>query len=200
MLEYEDNLLVMNSFFLYQGEEVSGIVLNFEELRQTSRVERKLTSIYQEKGLVARYTFDDILGDSPQMEEVKGFARKFALHDANILLYGESGTGKELFAQSIHNASPRREGPFVSVNCGAFPESLLESELFGYAEGAFTGASRKGKKGLSELANQGTIFLDEIGEMNLAGQVTLLRERQGGYSPAGRAFSGGLRPEKPEAD
>lgn len=175
VLEYEDNLLVMNSFFLYQGEEVSGIVLNFEELRQTSRVEQKLTSIYQEKGLVARYTFDDILGASPQMEEVKGFARKFALHDANILLCGESGTGKELFAQSIHHASPRREGPFVSVNCGAFPESLLESELFGYAEGAFTGASRKGKKGLFELANHGTIFLDEIGEMNLSGQVRLLR-------------------------
>lgn len=102
-------------------------------------------------------------------------AKQFALHDATVLITGESGTGKEVFAQSIHNASHRKNQPFVGINCAALPLSLLESELFGYVEGVFTGAGQKGKKGLFEVADGGTIFLDEISEMDKSGQTRLLR-------------------------
>ena len=127
------------------------------------------------KGHHARYTFDDIIGESDVMRETISHADRFARYESNILIMGESGTGKEVFAQSIHNASRRRMQPFVALNCGALPPSLLESELFGYVDGAFTGASRKGKKGLFEIAEQGTIFLDEISEMDTQGQIRLLR-------------------------
>ena len=103
-----------------------------------------------------------------------------ARSDVNVLLHGESGTGKEVFAQAIHSASRRRKGPFVAVNCGAIPDSILESELFGYQAGAFTGARRQGKDGLFTQAHTGTIFLDEIGELPLQGQVKLLRVLQNG--------------------
>ena len=109
------------------------------------------------------------------MEECRYKARQFAKHHANVLIFGETGTGKELFAQSIHNYSMRKDQPFVAINCGALPVNLLESELFGYVGGAFTGAAKQGKKGLLELADKGTIFLDEISEMDLQGQVRLLR-------------------------
>ena len=105
-------------------------------------------------------------------------AHKYAKTDANVLILGETGTGKELFAQSIHNASARSQYPFVAVNCAALPEHLLESELFGYSEGAFTGAKKGGKEGLFELAHRGTIFLDEIGEMPINLQAKLLRVLQ----------------------
>ena len=127
------------------------------------------------KGGQARYNFQNILGESFAIHEAKQMAEQFAGCLSNVLLLGETGTGKELFAQSIHNASERKDGPFVALNCGAIAPNLLESELFGYAEGAFTGASRKGKKGLLEMADGGTIFLDEISEMELQGQVRLLR-------------------------
>ena len=109
------------------------------------------------------------------IQETRELAQRFANYEANVLLLGETGTGKELFAQSIHNASLRQREPFVAVNCGALPVSLLESELFGYVDGAFTGASRKGKKGMLEIADKGTIFLDEISEMDWQGQAHLLR-------------------------
>src|SRR5699024_8929285 len=115
-----------------------------------------------QKGLIAKQTFDNILGDSLIMKKAIKLAKKFAKSDSTILVNGESGTGKEIFAQAIHNDSNRQRGPFVAINCAAIPGNLLESELFGYTEGAFTGARKEGKKGLFELAHRGTIFLDEI--------------------------------------
>jgi len=137
-----------------------------------------------------RYSFESIIGQSPKMMSLKATALKVAASNSTILIMGESGTGKELFAQAIHHASPRSRGPFVQVNCAAVPETLLESELFGYHEGAFTGASKGGKIGKFELADGGTIFLDEIGDMPLNMQAKILRvlqereiERVGGRRP-----------------
>ena len=126
----------------------------------------------------ARYTFDDIIAVSPATLRVKELAIKVAATDAAVLLESESGTGKELYAQAIHNASPRREGVFVAINCASFNANMLESELFGYVEGAFTGAKRGGKIGLFEAAAGGTLFLDEISEMDLGLQAKLLRALQ----------------------
>lgn len=126
----------------------------------------------------AKYTFNDIRGDSQVMEHCRLTAEKFAKSRATVLITGPSGTGKELFANAIHNASDRRDKPFVAINCGALVESLLESELFGYESGAFTGARKEGKAGLFEIAHEGTLFLDEIGEMPLGLQVKLLRVLQ----------------------
>lgn len=140
--------------------------------------------------LVARYTFDSIIGNGHALQSVKGFAKKVAKGDSTVLITGETGTGKELFAHAIHAESSRAMGPMVRVNCAAIPESLLESELFGYEEGSFTGAARKGRKGKFELAHGGTILLDEIGDMPLHLQAKLLRvlqekeiERIGGAHP-----------------
>ena len=125
-------------------------------------------------GATAKYRFEDIVGNSDTLNEAKELGRKFAHAQENILLIGESGTGKELFAQAIHNES-RPNGPFVAVNCAAMPRNLIESELFGYESGAFTGARRNGKPGKIELANGGTLFLDEIGDMPFEIQAVLLR-------------------------
>lgn len=130
------------------------------------------------RGHLAKYDFHDILGESEKIRASIEKARRFGRVDATVLIYGETGTGKEFFAHAIHNASSRRNGPFIAVNCAAVPENLLESELFGYAEGAFTGAKRGGKKGLFETADGGTIFLDEISEMSDKLQTRLLRVLQ----------------------
>ena len=126
-------------------------------------------------GFKASATFNEILGKSKAIKTVINEAKIFSKSDASIMILGDTGTGKELFAQSIHNYSDRRDGPFVAINCSAVPESLLESELFGYEEGSFTGGKKGGKAGLFELADHGTIFLDEIGEMDSALQSKLLR-------------------------
>ena len=126
----------------------------------------------------AKYTIDDIAGISEAIQSTKNIARRIALSEANVLITGETGVGKELFAQAIHNLSGRKQRPFVAVNCGAIAESLLESELFGYEGGAFTGARKEGKLGLFELAHTGTLFLDEIGDMPPHLQVRLLRALQ----------------------
>lgn len=128
----------------------------------------------------AKFTFDDILGESAAIRKAKSLALRVADSDTTVLLLGESGTGKELFAHAIHSVSARKNGPFIRVNCASIPESLLESELFGYEEGAFTGARKGGKPGKFELANRGTIFLDEIGDMSLTMQAKLLRTLQEG--------------------
>jgi two-component system response regulator PilR (NtrC family) len=125
----------------------------------------------------ARNSLDNIIGASPAMDKLKQTIRTVASTQSTVLIYGESGTGKELVARAVHTCSPRAAEPFVSINCGAFPEALLESELFGYVKGAFTGANQN-KRGLLEVAHGGTIFLDEIGEMNLTMQVKLLRVLQ----------------------
>ncbi len=130
------------------------------------------------KGHKTKYKFDDIIGQSESLNKCKDIAKRMAKSNSSILITGESGTGKELFAHAIHNSSKRRKFQFVAVNCGALPETILESELFGYEEGAFTGARRGGKPGLFELAHKGTLFLDEIGEMPLDLQKRLLRVLQ----------------------
>ena len=126
----------------------------------------------------ARYSLENIVGTSGRIQELKKMVLKVARSDSTVLIRGESGTGKELFAHALHNASPRRTRPFVRVNCSALPENLLESELFGYREGAFTGARRGGKTGKFELAEGGTIFLDEIGDLPVNMQAKLLRALQ----------------------
>ena len=140
-------------------------------------LESKLKNFQEELADIHRtkYTFDSIIGDSKEMQEVISVAIQAATNDLPVLITGESGTGKELFAQAIHHASARKTFPFVQVNCAAIPKDLLESELFGYAKGSFTGAARKGKPGKFEIANMGTIFLDEIGDMPIEMQAKLLR-------------------------
>ncbi|MBP2627827.1 MAG: proprionate catabolism activator, Fis family, partial [Firmicutes bacterium] len=130
------------------------------------------------KGLVAKFRIEQLIGKSSAITAVRERICQYANADAKVLITGESGTGKELVAQSIHNLSERKNGPFVAVNCAALPESILESELFGYEEGAFTGAKKGGKFGLFELAHKGTLFLDEIGELPLSLQARLLRVLQ----------------------
>src|SRR5215470_10323288 len=125
----------------------------------------------------SRNSLENIIGKSPAIEKLKETIRTIAATGSTVLIYGESGTGKELVARAVHACSPRASEPFVSINCGAFPETLLESELFGYVKGAFTGANQN-KRGLFEVAHGGTIFLDEISEMSVAMQVKLLRVLQ----------------------
>lgn len=158
----------------------TGFLFAIQEYKRLKSTETNMRRQLHQKGLVSRYCFDDILTRSGIMFEAKRLARQYALHDSTVLLTGETGTGKELFAHSIHNASLRSSNPFVTVNCAAIPENLIESELFGYAEGAFTGANRKGKIGLFELADTGTVFLDEISELTLPSQQRFLRVLQEG--------------------
>ena len=155
-----------------------GVVATFQDVKQVQNSEQKIRLKLHEKGLVAKYAFNDILGDSPAIRSTIQIARSYAASRASVLIRGETGTGKELFAQSIHNASDRRDGPFVAINCAAVSNSLLESELFGYEAGSFTGASRGGREGVFELAHGGTLFLDEIGEIPRETQVELLRVLQ----------------------
>lgn len=128
----------------------------------------------------AKYNFLDIVAVGPRSLEAVALAKKYARTEAPVLIVGQTGTGKELYAHAIHDASPRRDGPFVSINCGAIPDELLESELFGYEKGSFTGANAKGKKGLLEVANHGTVFLDEVSDASMRFQVKLLRVLQEG--------------------
>ena len=144
------------------------------------RLENPRSAINQ-AGMQAHYHLEDIIGSSQVMREVKELAQTYGATDSTILLTGESGTGKEMLAQAIHNLSSRRHGPFVAINCGSITESLLESELFGYVGGTFTGANRDGKVGLFEAANGGTLFLDEVGDMPYVLQNRLLRVLQEKY-------------------
>lgn len=150
-------------------------MLIIKDITELTDMEASLRRQLTQKGLVAKYTFSDIKGNSPVMDQCINKAKKIAQIDKPTLVIGESGTGKELFVQSIHNASSRSRYPFVAMNCAAIPDSLLESELFGYEEGAFTGARKGGKEGLFQLAQKGTLFLDEIGELSISTQAKLLR-------------------------
>ncbi|ADG82533.1 sigma-54 interaction domain-containing protein [Thermincola potens] len=153
-----------------------GIIHDISEIKRLSDELDKVKSLIRR--MTAKYTFDDIIGSCELMASAIDQAKRAAETPATVLLRGESGTGKELFAHAIHNASVRRRGPFVRVNCAAIAEPILESELFGYVEGAFTGAVKSGKKGYFEEADGGTIFLDEIGEVNPSVQAKLLRVLQ----------------------
>lgn len=159
-------------------DEVHGAVEIIQDVTRIQNLERRIRTELHRKGLIAKYTFEDVVAESRAMQHAINVARGFAGMGSNVLLYGETGTGKELFAQSIHNAGEAAPGPFVAVNCAALPGSLLESELFGYADGAFTGARKGGKQGLFELAHNGTIFLDEVAEMDLPLQARFLRVLQ----------------------
>lgn len=160
------------------GEKAAGVVITCQTVKKIQQIESQIRKKLSEKGLVANYTFSNIIRKSDLMEKTVEIAGKYARVSSNILIVGETGTGKELMAQSIHNASERRHGPFVAVNCAALPESLLESELFGYADGAFTGSRKGGKMGFFEQAHKGTLFLDEISEIPVNFQGKLLRVLQ----------------------
>jgi len=175
LIENNTRQLIANIVPIEIDGSVTGAMITIEDVGRIMEMEAAIRKDIYAKGLTAQYHFQDILGVSPQIEEIKRVAVEYANIDATVLILGASGTGKELFAQSIHNASKRRQGSFVAVNCGAIPANLLESELFGYVEGAFTGATKKGKAGLFELAHGGTIFLDEIGDMDKVAQTSLLR-------------------------
>ncbi|MBA1335531.1 MAG: Acetoacetate metabolism regulatory protein AtoC [Firmicutes bacterium] len=171
----DTGLIATNRVPIIIEDQVMGAVATFQDVTKIQELEQKIRQEIFKKGLVARHRFEDIIGNSSGIRRVVELAKKYALTDSTILIYGESGTGKELFAQSIHNASKRKDGPFVAINCAALPSNLLESELFGYEEGAFTGALKGGKKGLFEIAHNGTIFLDEINEMDIGIQARMLR-------------------------
>ncbi len=157
------------------NKSLQSVVITFDDITQIQNYEKSIRSKLHEHGLVAHYHFEDILYSSVEMRNLINKARKYSRLSSSVLILGETGVGKELFAQGIHNYSPRRDAPFVAVNCAALPEQLLDSELFGYSPGAFTGANKSGKQGLFELAHRGTIFLDEISEMPLSLQGKLLR-------------------------
>ncbi|MBU0927737.1 MAG: sigma 54-interacting transcriptional regulator [Spirochaetes bacterium] len=170
-------MLVKTAPITVDRESVGVLVTckNVEALRET---EQKIRKELSKKGLVAHYRFENILSANAAMRKLIADALKYSRYDSSVFIVGETGTGKELFAQSIHSASRRSSHPFVAVNCAALPEQLLESELFGYAEGSFSGAVKGGRIGLFELAHKGTIFLDEIGEMPLSLQSKILRVLQ----------------------
>jgi transcriptional regulator with PAS, ATPase and Fis domain len=162
-------------------------MLLFDDYEKLKQVTEQIEKIHKELNLYkneiakmnrAKYSLDDIIGESKPMKQAKSKVKKLARVNSNILIIGESGVGKELFAHAIHNESERNEFPFVSINCSAIPENLLEAEFFGYEDGAFTGARKGGNIGKFELANGGTIFLDEIGDMPLYMQAKLLRVLQ----------------------
>ncbi|QGP93156.1 Anaerobic nitric oxide reductase transcription regulator NorR [Neomoorella glycerini] len=175
LVKFKDKSIVANIVPSSLVENMTTTIITFTEASQLQKVEYNVRRQLASKGLVARFNLKDIVGASAGLECAKKEARAFAATDATVLIYGETGTGKELFAQSIHNLSARRKGPFVAINCSALPKELMESELFGYEEGAFTGARKTGKAGLFELAHGGTIFLDEIGTMPLDLQAKILR-------------------------
>lgn len=174
-------MVVTNRVPIEVNGVVQGVVATFQEAGRIQKTEQKIRTQLYTKGLYAKYSFDDIMAEDPEMRLVIDRAKRYATSDGTVLIQAESGCGKELFAQSIHQAGNRCKGPFVALNCSALPTQLLESELFGYVEGAFTGARKEGKPGLIELAHGGTLFLDEIGDMELSLQARLLRvleERQ----------------------
>lgn len=173
--DVSDIKIATNRVPIIVDNEILGAVATFKDVTLLQKTEQKIRRKLSDKGFVAKYRFKDILYKSNNMREVINQAKKYARLNSTVLIFGETGTGKELFAQSIHNESSRSLGPFVAINCAALTESLLESELFGYVEGAFTGARKGGKEGLFELAHKGTIFLDEIGDISLNLQSKLLR-------------------------
>lgn len=154
--------------------EQGGVIVSLRESRRIREITRRII------GTQARHTFETIQGNSRAIQDALHLGRIASRSDSTTLILGESGTGKELFAQAIHNGSDRHKGPFVAVNCGAIPRDLVQSELFGHVEGAFTGSARGGSAGKFELADGGTIFLDEIGDMSFDAQVSLLRVLQEG--------------------
>jgi len=158
--------------YITKGDDDDKIHVMVERAAEKAQMQHKLRHL--EQRVDNKYGFENIIGESEAIQEAIRMAKKVATSDMSVLLQGETGTGKELFAQAIHQASPRKGGPFVALNCSAFPKDMLESEMFGFKKGAFTGANES-KKGLIEEADGGTLFLDEIGEMDIGLQAKLLR-------------------------
>nr|WP_316641589.1 propionate catabolism operon regulatory protein PrpR [uncultured Roseateles sp.] len=178
VIEFRQRPFIANRIAIRERGGLAGAVLTLYDAKNIRNADTRLRVAARSRKPVARYFFDQIAGASPALVRTKAMAKSYAATGSTVLLTGESGTGKELFAQAIHNASPRNDKPFVAINCAAFPEPLLESELFGYEEGAFTGSRKGGKAGLFEVAHTGTVFLDEIGDMPLSLQTRLLRVLQ----------------------
>lgn len=167
--------LVVTAMPMSINSLLQGVVVFLRDVASVQNISGKIRENQRQTGFVAHYAIDDIKGNDPVMLRMKKMMHLYAPSSASTFIQGETGTGKELLAQSLHNDSPRSKCPFVAINCAALPDSLLESELFGYEEGAFTGASRGGKAGVFELAHTGTLFLDEVGDMGASAQLRLLR-------------------------
>lgn len=176
--DINNKMVVINPKSIKVEGKTLGTVLIIQNVDTLQKAEIDIRQKLSKKGLIAKYDFSDIIGKSEVINKTIAIARRYAQARSNVLIIGETGTGKELFAQSIHKSSRRSHQPFVAINCAALPEHLLESELFGYVEGAFTGAAKGGKVGLFELAHKGTLFLDEIAELPLGLQAKLLRVLQ----------------------
>lgn len=175
LISINDRQVIVKVSRVEEENGITGNVIMLEYFEEAEDRQHKMRSKIRGYGHKAAYTFDQILGESEAIEAAKKIAMRMARSESSICLFGESGTGKELFAQSIHNYSSRKDYLFVAINCSALPENLLESELYGYEEGAFSGAKKGGKIGLFELAHKGTLFLDEIGELPMQMQAKLLR-------------------------
>lgn len=169
ILEYNDKQFIYTKKPIYDQGQIIEIVLEIKEMKSI------INTVNEMMGDYSKIVFKDIIGKSPLLEQTKKIAKMASHSDSTVLIQGESGVGKELFARAIHNESKKKNAPFIALNCAAIPESLIESELFGYAEGSFTGAKKSGRIGKFELANQGTIFLDEIGDLPIHLQSKLLR-------------------------
>lgn len=179
MLKRSSTELVADGRDIFVGKNVVGKITVYHDISEVNRLRKELDRLSQKlRKAETKYSFKDIIGQNPALVRVVDTAKIAAMTPATILLRGESGTGKEVFANAIHNSSPRRNEKFIKINCSSLPEELLESELFGYKDGAFTGAKRGGRKGLFQEADKGTLFLDEIGDISPRMQVKLLRVLQ----------------------
>lgn len=179
LVTVRNNQLLANRIPIIIDQKTLGVVSTFQKVDSILQAEERIRKELHSRGLVSKFNFSDIISNSPTMKNIIRLAGQYAQTDSTILITGESGTGKEILAHSIHLNSSRKKEPFVVINCAAVPQQLLESELFGYEEGAFTGAKKGGKYGVFELAHNGTIFLDEIGDMPVSLQSSLLRVVQG---------------------
>src|SRR5258706_6378711 len=164
-----EEIAASTGFIISEPVVTDGFVMILRSIERVQKLVHRMT------GARARLTFANVIGESPTLKEALRLARLAANSNSTVLLRGETGTGKEIFAQSIHNSSARADGPFVAINCAAIPRELINTELFGYEGGSFTGADRQGRSGKFEQAHWGTLFLDEIGDMPLDLQTTLLR-------------------------
>ncbi|MEG1409576.1 MAG: sigma 54-interacting transcriptional regulator [Terrisporobacter sp.] len=175
IININNNEILISKFYEFQNDS---IVVTFKSIKETILANEKMIKELRNKGFYAKYIFDDIVGESQEIIKVKNTLKKLSHSNLTILLDGESGSGKELFASAIHNESDRKNGPFLAINFSSLNDELIESELFGYEEGSFTGARKGGKQGFFELSKGGTIFLDEIGDISLKMQSRLLRVLQ----------------------
>lgn len=178
LISFDNRHLSLEKKNIVHFNKEKRMYFSFQEVTYIKKLEQNLTKKLRQKGQIAKYDFNDIVTASKQMKDIIERSHRIAKTDLTVLITGESGTGKEVLAQAIHNASDRCHQPFIAINGAAIPDSLLESELFGYVSGSFTGALKQGKKGLFEMANNGTIFLDEIGDMPMHLQSKLLRVLQ----------------------